>query len=264
MHACPRCWEVIEQPQHISEGTVAYQTPVAELPRFEETVGEPTPVAAPTLTREVPVASEEVPVVSFEPYAYHERPHRRRGRFLRVLLIGLFSGLLAAGGLLVLDTFGPRLRGTLPDQVKLERQDFSEGDDADFAIGIPEGWTVLTDREDGQPVVTVREPSDGGGGTGLSSFQVAVDETSFTEAREGAGRKPSTAGDYRAIDIVDGIDLDGLRAFRHIYIDGDDYHERWWVDRGEGTYRLDFSSPISRREDAAQLNVRIARTFDVL
>jgi hypothetical protein len=254
MHACPRCWEVIEPFRHISEGTMAYQTPAAELPRFEETYPEPTPVAAPTLTR-------EIPVVQYAPYAYEVPTPTRRGRFFRFLLVGLLSGLLAAAGLLVLETYGPRLRGTLPDQVKLERQDFSAGS---FAIGIPAGWTVSTDREDGNPVVTVREHSGSSGDAGRRTFQVAVDKTPFTTAREAAEKRPSIAGDYREIDIVDGLDVDGRRAFRHIYTDGDDYHERWWVERDKGTYRLDFSASISAREEAAQLNVRIARSFDVL
>lgn len=257
MHACPRCWEIIEQPPHLSEGTmVPIQTaPEPELPRFEEVYREPAPVAAPTLTREIPTVSSQPQVVYVEAPA----PAPRKGgrRVLRALLIGLLSGLLAAAGLLVLETFGPRLRGTLPEQVKLERQDFSEGD---FAIGIPAGWSVHTDREDGQPVVTASEPSD----DGTRSFQVAVDRTPFAKARESADKRLDTAGDYHPIDVVDGLNLDGRRAFRHIYTDGDDYHERWWIERGDGTYRLDFSSPVAQREEAAQLNVRIARTFDVL
>jgi hypothetical protein len=187
---------------------------------------------------------------------------KRKIRFWRLVLVGLVGGLLVAGGLVALEAIGPRLRGDLPGQVKLVREGFP---DLDFGIGVPEGWDVRTEDIDGKPGVTVFEPVGSADDERLRRFNVVGVNRSFDRARELVGtRAPASARDYDEIDITDGLRLDGRKAFRHRYADGDEYREEWWIQRGEGTHRVEFASPMSRREESAILFVRIARSFDVL
>jgi hypothetical protein len=251
MHACPRCWEVIEQPASFAEGAVLYDTRAPELPQLQQ-VGEPAAAyATTTLTQEAPVYVQQ---------PYH-RP-RTQIRLGRLILIGLVAGIVLTAGLIALEAVGPRLRGSLPDQVTLEREGFP---DLEFAIAVPDGWDVRTERIGGRPAVRFLEPGGSGGDSRLREFHVVVEEDSFDRARELADRRapPSTAN-YDEIAIVDGLRIDGRRTFRHTYTDDDEYREAWWVERGGGTYRIEFVGSVSRREESAQLNVRIARTFDVL
>jgi hypothetical protein len=182
-------------------------------------------------------------------------------RTFRFIVIALVSGLVAAIGLVALEGVGPRLRGNLPEQVRLVRKEFPE---LKFAIGLPAGWDVANEAG-AKPGVTVRELSDREGGGVLREFQVIVDGASFDRARQVTEeRAPPSAQNYDEIDIIDGLRIDGRRAFRHLYTDDDEYLEVWWIQRDEGTYRLEFRTPVSRREESAALNVRIARTFDLL
>jgi hypothetical protein len=237
-----------------AEGAVLYDPPVhTYAPQGrEQTVAIATPVVAP------PVAAPPVPH-EWE-YTYAPAPARPTGiRFGRLLLIGLISGLLVALGLVAIEFFGPRLRGTLPDQVPLERQTFET---MEFAIGIPRGWEVRNEKLGSRSAVTVLEPAGAGDSAGLREFQIVAEKQSIVGARVNAATRLPPSG--VEIRIVDGISLDGRKAFRHLYIVDDEYREQWWIERGKGTYRLEFSAPASRREEASLLNVRIARTFDVL
>lgn len=258
MHACPRCWEVIDDsmPMTYAEGTLLQEAAGSYgQPAREQTVVVAAPVPLPQVVPPPPV-SYDYDVV-YRP-ASVTRPSGIR--FGRLLAIGLAAGLIVALGLLLLEFFGPRLRGTLPDQVHLERQAFSN-----FAISVPEGWDVRQDEIGSRPAVSVLEPAGADDVAGLSEFHIVLEKESFAVARKLADlRAPPSARNYEEINIVDGIRIDGLKTFRHMYTDDDEYVEQWWIERGDGTYRIEFKSPVARREESALLNVRIARSFDVL
>lgn len=255
MHACPRCWEVIEQPASLAEGALIYeehQAEYAELPRVDHHLEQTAQVRAMTLTHEEP--TYYAPPIEATP--------RRRVRVGRLILLGLLSVVLLTLGLLALEAWGPQLRGDLVEQVRLDRESFPS---LDFAIRAPRGWEVREGTVGGRPAVVVREPATDEPAGELREFGVFVEKRSFDRARELADERiPASAEDYDEIGIIDGLTVDGRSAFRHLYTDEDEYIEDWWIERGGGTFRLEFSSPISRREESAQLNVRIARTFDVL
>lgn len=258
MHACPRCWEVIDDsmPMTYAEGTLLQEAAGSYgQPAREQTVVVTSPVPLPHVVPPPSVAHDYDVVYRPPPAA---RPSSIR--FGRLLVIGLVSGLIVALGLVALEFFGPRLRGTLPDQVRLERKAFS-----DFAISVPEGWDVREERIGSRPAVNILEPAGGDDAAGLSEFHIVLEKESLAVARKLADlRAPPSAQNYQEINIVDGIRIDGLKAFRHMYTDDDQYVEQWWIERGEETYRIEFSSPVARREESALLNVRIARSFDVL
>jgi hypothetical protein len=252
MHACPRCWEVIDDSMAF-EGSVIYEEP-APLPPSgrEQTVAIATPVVAPPEHADVQYS-----------YSYPPAPVRSPTgiRFGRLVAIGLVAGLLLAIGLVAVEFFGPRLRGTLPDQVELERQTFDVGGES-FGIGVPRDWEVRSEQLGSLSAVRVLEPATAGDSAGLREFQIVIDKRAITNARVRAARRVPATG--IEIGIVDGLELDGRKAFRHMYTEDGKYREQWWIARGSGTYRLEFSAPESRREEAAILNVRIARSFDVL
>ena len=265
MHACPRCWEVIEHPALVGDGAAEasiLQEPVET--EYEATGTEPVavvhaPAPAPDVTTQV------VAVETRRRQATTMPANVEAGgkiRFGRLLLVGLVAGLLLALGLVALEVFVPEWRDTLPDKVKLVRQAFP---DKDFAINVPEGWDVRSEDVDGKPGVAVFEPVGTAENDRLRRFNIVGVTRSFDRARALAeARAPASARDYEEINITDGLRLDGRRAFRHRYADGEEYREEWWVQRGDGTHRIEFSSPMSRREESAILFVRIARTFDVL
>ena len=267
MHACPRCWEVIEHPALVGDGA-------AEASILRETVETeygatgtepvavvhtPAPVTDPDpMTQVVAVGTRRRNVTRIPAHV----DTRRRVRFGRLVLVGFVAGVLVAIGLVALEVFVPEWRGTHPDKVKLVRESFP---DKDFAISVPEGWDVRNEDVDGKPGVAVFEPVGAAEDDRLRRFNIVGITRSFDRARELAeDRAPASARDYEEIDITDGLRLDGRRAFRHRYADGEEYREEWWVQRGEGTHRIEFASPMSRREESAILFVRIARTFDVL
>jgi hypothetical protein len=265
-HACPRCWEVIEQPTYVaadvlSEGAVieeaaaAAPAPGAEQP-YEHYRNYEQPaqsyVAAPTLT-------QDLPTVAYAPAPVAPVRDRRKLRLGRAIFIGLVAGLLVAGGLIALEAVGPRLRGNEPDQIELVREAFP---DLDFAISPPRSWDVRPQRVSGLSAVTFIEPAREGA---ARRFRMTLDTLPFDTARREADDRDRTSGSsYDEINIIDGVQLDGRKAFRHMYILGDEYRETWWIERGSRTYRLEFWAPLSRREDSAQLYVRIARSLDVL
>lgn len=257
MHACPRCWEVIDDsmPMTYSEGTL--------LQEADGTYGSPAREQTVVVTTPVPLPHVVPPPESYDYDVVYRPPSVSRPsgiRFGRLLAIGLFAGLIVAVGLLALEFFGPRLRGELPDQVHLERKAFSN-----FAISVPEGWEVREDKIGSRPAVDILEPAGGDDAAGLSEFHIVLEKESFAVARKLADlRAPPSARNYQEINIVDGIRIDGLKTFRHMYTDDDEYVEHWWIERGNGTYRIEFKSPVARREESALLNVRIARSFDVL
>ncbi len=267
MHACPRCWEVIEQLSYapieafsegavIEEAAAAAPAPSADQPyeqyRQHEQSYATSYVAAPTIT-------QEAPAVVYTPVAVEAPRDRRKLRLGRAIFIGVVAGLLVAGGLIALEAVGPRLRGNEPDQVELVREAFP---DLDFAIRAPRSWDVRPQRVSGLPAVTFLEPLREGADR---RFRMALDKRSFdTARREADDRDRSSGTSYDEINIIDGVRLDGRKAFRHLYTLRDEYRETWWIERGSKTYRLEFWSPLSRREDSAQLYVRIARSFDVL
>jgi len=265
MHACPRCWEVIEQPAVFAEAAV-----LSEGSFVQDNVGRAAPAVAVEQSyepyqsfdqRPVPdhTVTQQAPVVAYQPAAPVRVRDRRKMRLGRAIGIGLAAGLLVAIGLIALEAVGPRLRGNQPDQVRLTREAFPE---MDFAISAPRSWDVRPQTVGGLPAVTFLEPAREGG---KRSVRVAVDRTSLDRARQTADTRGSTsARRYEEINIVGGIRLDGRETFRHIYLEGDEYRETWWVTRDSGTYRIEFRSPLSRREESAQLNVRLARTFDIL
>lgn len=274
MHACPRCWEVIEHPAIVTEASLLY----------EATGTEPVAVAhapAPALEQATAVvhASEQPAAFVYAPdqtahivslpasvdqlWAVPSRRSRRQGiRFGRLVLVGVVGGLFVAVGLIALEAVAPELQGTQPDKIRLVREGFP---DLDFGIGVPEGWDVRNEDVDSKPGVAVFEPVGSADDERLRRFNVVGVDRTFARARELAGRSaPASARDYEEIDIIDGLRLDGRPSFRHRYGDGDEYREEWWVQRGNGTYRIEFTSPMSRREESAILFVRIARSFDVL
>ncbi len=242
-------------PMTYAEGTLLQEAPTS----YAQHAGEHTVV----VTAPVPLPHIVPPPVSHDYGVVYRPPPAARPsgiRFWRLVAIGLVAGVVVALGLLALEFFGPRLLGTLPDQVQLERKAFSN-----FAINVPEGWDVREERIGSRPAINVLEPAGGDDVAGLSEFHIVVEKESLAVARRLADlRAPPSAQSYEEINIVDGIRIDGLKTFRHLYIDDDAYVEQWWIERGNGTYRIEFSSPVSRREESAQLNVRIARSFDLL
>lgn len=269
MHACPRCWEAIEHPSLVaapaSEATIsgvqvhyapapADQTaPVPSVPQgvhegphqepYQERGSAPEP-AAPWQTSDPPAPG---------------RPRkRRRGRFV---LTAILAAVVLTVILIALEAAAPLIRRSLPDQVRLSTQTFS---DLKFAVGIPRGWEARREDVSNLPGVTVHEPASQGDVGRLRSFNIVeVPSRDYDQALQLADRKaPASAQDYREIDIVSGLTIDDSRAFRHRYTDGEEYREEWWVEHGDGTFRLEFSAPVSRREESASLYVRIARSFD--
>lgn len=267
MHACPRCWEVIEHPALVGDG--AAEASILHEPvetEYEATGTEPVAVVHTPAGVPDPDPTTEVAAVGTRRRQVTRIPvrtdARRKIRFGRLLLVGVVAGLLVAIGLVALEVFVPEWRGTLPDRVKLVREAFP---DKDFAISVPEGWDVRNEDFDGKPGVAVFEPVGAAQDDRLRRFNIVGITRSLDQARALAeDRAPASARDYEEIDITDGLRLDGRRAFRHRYADGEEYREEWWVQRGEGTHRIEFVSPMSRREESAILFVRIARTFDVL
>jgi hypothetical protein len=223
--------------------------PYEQYQQYEQTYQQ---VAAPTLTQEAPIAA-------YAPAPPAPPRDRRKLRLGRAIFIGLVAGLLVAGGLIALEAVGPRLRGNEPDQVELVREAFP---DLDFAISAPRSWDVRPQRVSGLSAVTFIEPVREGANR---RFRMTLDRPSLDGARREADDRDGAAGSsYDEINIIDGVQLDGRKAFRHMYILGDEYRETWWIERGPRTYRLEFWAPLSRREDSAQLYVRIARTLEVL
>lgn len=261
MHACPRCWEVIEQPPFLPEAAVLPEAGIyTEQDAAVAAAASPAEsyeqyghaAAAPTLTQDV------VPV-SYEPAP--PAPPRRRRRFRpgRVLLIGIVAGILVTMVLMALEAVGPRLRGDLPGQVELVRQGLP---DLDFAIRAPSGWDHRPETIEGRPAAAFLEPARTGIERGL---RVVLSRSSFDDARREAEERAADGDDdYDEIAIIDGIRLDDRDAFRHLYVEGEEYREEWWVERGSGTFRIEFWSPVSHREESAQLYLRIARSFEVL
>lgn len=267
MHACPRCWEVIEHPALVGDG--AAEASILHAPASTEygaTGTESVAVAHVPATTSTPDLTTPVQAVPARRRQITPIPARietqRKVRFGRLMLAGLVAGLLVAVGLVALEVFVPEWRGTLPDQVKLVREAFP---DKDFAISVPGGWDVRNEDVDGKPGVAVFEPVGAADDDRLRRFNIVGVTRSFDRARALAeDRAPASARDYEEIDITDGLRLDGRRTFRHRYNDGEEYREEWWVQRGDGTHRIEFASPESRREESAILFVRIARSFDVL
>lgn len=260
MHACPRCWEVIEAARpsmvsaHAAEGSLIVPA---------EAQGEPAPPPRAQHAEAAP-ATEQLPAIPAEwaEPGPGEQPRPRKRRFWRLLLTALIGAVVLTVLLVALEAVAPLIRRTLPDQVQLVTEEF---DDLGFAVGVPDGWETRREDVSNMPGVTVHEPADGGDVGRLRSFNIVeVDSRDYDRALQLADRKaPASAQDYREIDIVTGLSVDDRRAFRHRYTDGDGYREEWWVEHGEGTFRLEFSAPVSRREESAALYVRIARSFDV-
>ncbi len=264
MHACPRCWEVLDQPDsqaaypvqqtYAAEPSLTTTLPQQQIQAYRgyDAIAGTAPAA--TLTREAP------PAVLGPSLGFKQR-NPKRFRTGRVVTLGIVIGLLLAIGFAALEANSGRIRGTLPEQVLLVREGFP---DLKFAIQVPRGWDVLNETVSGKQSVSFREPASENP-SGDRSFQVSLHEASFATVRSDVeARAPSSAKDYKRISIVGGLKLDDRKALRHLYTDGDEYREAWWVQRGKGTYRIEFRSPVAKREEAALLNVRIARTFDVL
>lgn len=268
MHACPRCWEVIEHPWIVGDG--AAEASILQAPAGTETQYEATGTESVAVAQASPPAPAPDVTAQVQPVGTVRRVRvvpapvvgGSKVRFGRLVIIGLVGGVLVTVGLVALEVFVPEWRGTLPDQVKLVREAFP---DQDFAINVPEGWDVRNEDVDGKPAVAVFEPVGAADDDRLRRFNIVGVNRAFDRARALAeDRAPASARDYEEIDITDGLRLDGRRAFRHRYTDGDEYREEWWVQRGDGTHRIEFASPVARREESAILFVRIARTFDVL
>lgn len=257
MHACPRCWEVIEHPLPVSEGSLIY----------EATGTEDVVPPAPVVSLESPDVHQAVQVVTLP--TEHVAPHvpirhapRRRSGVGRLVLIGLVSGVLLTAGFLALEAVVPQLRETLPSRIALSEESFPG---LGFAISVPDGWDVREEDVDSKPGVVIFEPARSGSDAGLRRLNVVRVDRSLDAARDLAGtRAPASARNYEEIDITDGLRVDGRRAFRHRYTDGEEYREEWWIQAGAATFRIEFASPVSHREESAGLFVRIARSFDVL
>ena len=254
MHACPRCWEVIEQPTPFAEATVLYEH-------------EPAPAPAPPAEQTAPVATTtltyEEPVYHAPPVYYAPPPEAPSSavRLGRTVVIGLIGAVLLVIAFLALEAWGPQLRGELPAQVRLQREAFPS---LGFTVSVPGGWEVREETVEGRPAVVAREPEDEARPGEARSVEVVAEAGSLERARRLADeRAAASVRNYDEIAIIDGLEVDGREAFRHLYTDGDLYREEWWVERGRRSYRLRFSAPVSRREESAPLFVRIARTLDV-
>jgi hypothetical protein len=243
--------------EHYSEGGFIGESTFAYTPAAEQTRQEA--VVAPATT----MVYEEAPVVR-PPLELPSRTVRPRNKFRpgRVLGVGMVIGVLLTAALLVLDTFDPYLHGALAERVHLVRESFP---DMHFAIRVPSGWDVKADTLRGRPAAIMQEP-ESGRGEGHRGFRVVLDTRSFNALRKRVDEKvPDRATQqFRDIDVIDGLRVADRKAFRHRYVDGDEYWEEWWIERGKQTYRMEFWSPLRMREESAELWVRIARTFEVV
>jgi hypothetical protein len=249
-HACPKCWE-----------------PIAEQPVLSEAESFPAAYGSveheATMTATAPIATEaRVLVPPQAPVEVEWEPVRKSGlRIGRLIGVGLFGGLLVAAGLVALEAAAPLIRGTQPQQIHLVQRSFAS---LGFAIDAPTDWDVSREPVGDRRAATLAVVDDHG--LQNQGVRVVVHGLSFDDARAEAQRRvPDSADtDYQEIRIVDGIRIGDRRAFRHMFISGNEYREEWWIESAPATFRIEFWSAAADRERAALLNVRIARTFRVL
>jgi hypothetical protein len=229
-------------------------------------IGDTVPITPPIATGQTAVAiAPAVPQTHYahepeyypSPAYYAARP-RRRHRFLRFLLIGLLSGVLVAAALVGLElaTRGPG--NAPPDRIALVRHDYPA---AGYSVEVPDGWRVRHVTVGGRPVNSFIDPKQTPDGHRRRGLNVSTDqrplETMVKLLKTEAG---STANEtYTA-----GLSVGGRQAVR-LAVDADDLHfDRWWVDNGKRTWRIEFYSTLGLQEETSVLEDRIIDSFVVL
>lgn len=232
---CPTCGEPVEEPWGWAPPELA-----AEAVSREPTDVAPT-VAIETIQAPPPEQAWAVPV------------HRRGRQWLNVVAVGLVSGVIVAAGLLALELVGPNRSRVL--DTTLEERSFER---LGFAISYPTGWSVGTEGTGVVESVSFTDPDE----PSQRGFRVVLEDVALDRVREDVEdryrlRRPG----YRLIGMTD-EEVAGRPTVRHVFADEGLVFEQWWVERPEGTFRIELWSPERDAELAADVHDRIVRSFD--
>lgn len=177
-------------------------------------------------------------------------PRRHRVSAGRVVFEGVTAAFFLTVGLLAIEAFMPKFTSTTPVVTALDERTFPE---LGFSITYPRGWRV----EETRKVAAFRsaDPARGFrvGGVGLEFDDVKKGSEKLDRARfrehevldTGRG-KHGGAGAYKRVLSVEGLRVD-----------------QWWIERDDGTLRLEFWSRLAD-EEAPAIDARIVETLDLL
>jgi hypothetical protein len=186
----------------------------------------------------------------------------RRAIPWRTVALGTALAAFVVAGIVAARSLRPPGSVATPSPPVLVPSSFA---DLGFAVGYPRGWRYgRRTVEEGRSGVLYRDPASGAASNATRAFDVIPEAVSLTNARadvEATFRQ--RYADYAKLAIEDGATVDGRAAFRHRFATGGLVFDQWWIERGNGTFRVTFWSPRDD-EQAGARNANILTTFRIL
>jgi hypothetical protein len=227
MDSCWFCREPVEEAAATGEFPVASGTRVATSTAPPRVVRDVRTVAAPPADAGTRVRAD------------------------RVIVRGIFFGLLLTIGLLVFEGTSTRFAAEAPSRLALERHDFER---FGFSISAPRSWTP---SETGFRA-ELRAPERIGGRPSRGVHAI-LPASSFEDVSAQIDRGRNARPDhYRGIS-TDSDSVDGAAAVVTVFVSDDLRKEQWWIERGDRMLRIEFWSRAAD-DDAPELNERMIRS----
>jgi hypothetical protein len=182
----------------------------------------------------------------------YERGHFRTGR---VFLLGAFTALLIAVGMLGFEAFAPRFTSTTSVVSRLDRRIF---DDLRASLAVPAGWSVVEDRYGVSFYSGDRE-----GRASVRGFRAEPVEASFKTVKEQvAETNTDRYPGHVLLGTARGRTRSGEDAFKAVLAADGLRLEQWWIEHDKRMLRLEFWARLAD-DEASVVNDRIVKSLEL-